>query len=139
MAPRHERAKANLASIRARPVDFVKACQGHVADVRDVYADALSGKSTAAQSFADAAALWINGVALIGAFYGFPVATGGCEAAAEDSTPVAESARAAGGAGDGSGVAAGDSTPAAENATVTRSTARTVATKARRTAKRRGG
>jgi hypothetical protein len=70
MARRHIRAQIILNTATGRSAALIKACQTQVADTRDVCTEALSGTYTPEQGFADATALWLNGAAIIAAFYG---------------------------------------------------------------------
>lgn len=72
MAAKHDRAMVSLTDMSERSEAFLKGLKHQVNDATEIGKGALNGNYTAQQLFADVAALWINGAALMGELYGMP-------------------------------------------------------------------
>lgn len=70
MADRHNRAMKSLTQASERSQAFLKGVRHQVSDATEIGKEALSGNYSPQQWFADIAALWINGAALVGELYG---------------------------------------------------------------------
>jgi hypothetical protein len=70
MAARHDRAMASLTQASERSQAFLKGLRHQVNDATEIGKEALNGNYTPQKWFADVAALWINGAALVGELYG---------------------------------------------------------------------
>lgn len=73
MVPINARGKIDLGNIVQRSDALLGGLKQQIADVTDVGKKALSGTYAADQWIADTTALWINGAALVAAFWGLPV------------------------------------------------------------------
>jgi hypothetical protein len=70
MQERHKRANKNLGHLTVRTNLVLRSVKTQLKDASDALTDAMSDGYSAEKAIADAAALWINGAAIVGALYG---------------------------------------------------------------------